>query len=60
MEEGFQIGMVGEFQVVHTPACYNGSNQSQVPTVMSSNTSLTAGKMQGIGDEFSRLYHAKG
>ena len=60
MEEGFQIGMVGEFQVMHTPVCYNGSNQSQVPTVMSSNTSLTACKLQGMGDEFSGLYHAKG
>ena len=60
MEEGFQIRMIGEFQVVHTHACYNGSNQSQVPTVMSSNTSFTEGKLQSIGDEFSWLYHAKG
>ena len=60
MEERFQIGLAGEFQVVHTPACYNGGNQSQVPTVMSSDTSLTAGELQGIGNEFSRLYHAKG
>ena len=54
-----QIRINTKFQVVNSVTGHDRGNVSQVTTLITLNSSLAPGILQGIRDQPSRLYHAK-